>query len=419
LRNAHGTSIAWLQEFVRIDTINPPGNESRAVAFLGAILTAEGIPWQSAESAEGRGNLWALGRRRAGWCCCSTPTWCQPINARPPTRCRGTARRLHLGPRRGHEGTGISQLARIRLHRAGLPLNRDVVLVATADEQAGGQFGAGWLLQHHPEIFTGAGMLINEGDGGTERDGRVTFSVEVTQKVPVWLRLTAVDTPGHGHANKPSWSRASSGEPLRDSPSRPYHPPVDAMFKARRTAGDSEFVKAYADGQRGPSARLQERLRVLALSALTRHLLANAAGSNKINVGRRALGEIDCRMRPTGRGAHGASATCWTDQRQNRVLMAFTPAVSPTDTELYRAIEAIVAEHHPGSRVFPAVGAGFTDSHFTRDAGIDSYGFDPVVIPEKEWARIHGNDERISVEYFRRGLRDMFAVISEVWCADE
>ena len=73
------------------------------------------------------------------------------------------------------------------------------------------------------------------------------------------------------------------------------------------------------------------------------------------------------------------------------VIMAFTPAASPTDNELYRAIEAVIAENHAGARVTPSMMTGFTDSHFTRDAGIDSYGFQPTVVPETEFARIHGN----------------------------
>jgi acetylornithine deacetylase/succinyl-diaminopimelate desuccinylase-like protein len=94
------------------------------------------------------------------------------------------------------KGTGISQLATfVSLHRAGLALNRDVVFVATADEEAGGAFGAGWLVENRPEIFAEAGLLINEGGAGSRLGDQVVFGVEVTQKVPVWLHLTAVDTP--------------------------------------------------------------------------------------------------------------------------------------------------------------------------------------------------------------------------------
>jgi acetylornithine deacetylase/succinyl-diaminopimelate desuccinylase-like protein len=74
----------------------------------------------------------------------------------------------------------------------------------------------------------------------------------------------------------------------------------------------------------------------------------------------------------------------------------------------------VIAENHGGAVVRPSVSTGFTDSHFTRDAGIDSYGFDPVIVDESDGNRVHGNDERISVEAFRRGVRDMHAIISEV-----
>lgn len=96
------------------------------------------------------------------------------------------------------------------------------------------------------------------------------------------------------------------------------------------------------------------------------------------------------------------------------VIMAFTPAVSSTNSLLYRAIEEVTAERHPGSRVMPSVASGFTDSHFTRDLGIASYGFDPVVVPEAEFSRIHGNDERVNVEAFKRGVVDHLAIISAV-----
>ena len=428
-------ALQWLQDFVRIDTINPPGNESRAVAFLGAILSAEGIPWQSAESAEGRGNLWA--RLKGG----DKPALVllQHTDVVPADPKYWTTDPLSGEIRDGYlwgrgtldmKGTGISQLSSfIRLHRAGLPLNRDVVLVATADEEAGGLFGAGWLLEHHPEVFEGAGILINEGDGGTDRDGRISFSVEVTQKVPVWLRLQAVDQPGHGSMPNPTSSVTRIVEALErlrlyQFPAR-IIPPVDAMFRGIAANGgdDEEWLPAYRDMAHAiEEPGFLERLQAHSpfLHALTRDTcsLTRMGGSNKINVvPPEAWAEIDCRMlpdRPAEAFVQDVRDLLEGTGVEVEVIMAFTPAVSPTDTELYRAIEAIVGEHYPGSKVFPSVSTGFTDSHFTRDAGIDSYGFDPLVTAEKEWSRIHGNDERISIANFRRGLRDMFAIISEV-----
>src|SRR5690606_33597444 len=181
------------------------------------------------------------------------------------------------------KGTGISQLAAfIALHRSGQPLNRDVILVATADEEAGGLFGAGWLLENRPEVFAGAGILINEGDGGVERDGTISFGVEVTQKVPVWLRLKAVDTPGHGSMPRATSSVTRIVEALNRIREHAFPariiPPVDAMFKGlaadiARDGENAEWARAYADmagaiGQEGFLARLQQKSP--ALHALTR-----------------------------------------------------------------------------------------------------------------------------------------------------
>ena len=96
------------------------------------------------------------------------------------------------------------------------------------------------------------------------------------------------------------------------------------------------------------------------------------------------------------------------------VIMAFTPAVTDTNTRLYSAIEEVTSERYPGSRVMASVASGFTDSHFTRDLGIASYGFDPILSPESEFSRIHGNDERVEIAAFKRAVIDHLAIIGSV-----
>ncbi|MEO1204396.1 MAG: M20/M25/M40 family metallo-hydrolase, partial [Pseudomonadota bacterium] len=96
------------------------------------------------------------------------------------------------------------------------------------------------------------------------------------------------------------------------------------------------------------------------------------------------------------------------------VIMAFKSAISPTDTVLYEAIEKVTSERHPGSRVMRYISTGFTDSHFFRVLGIPSYGFDPTIVPEAEYSRIHGNDERINVAAYKRGVIDHLAIIAAV-----
>jgi len=427
-------AYAWLREYIQVDTINPPGNESRAVEFISAILDAEGIPYQTAESAPGRGNLWA--RLEGG----DQPAliMLQHTDVVPADMNYWTVDPLGAEEIDGYlygrgaldmKSTGINQLATfISLHRAGRPLNRDVVLVASADEEAGGFYGAGWLVENHPEIFEGAGLLINEGGNGeiSER-GEVVFSVEVTQKVPVWLRLKAVDTPGHG-----SMPRATSSvtrivqalEILRTNPFEPrIVPAVSEMFESLSVSVGDEWNGAFANiraavREPGFTERLQEFSPYL--HALTRDTcsLTRLSASNKINVvPPEAWAEIDCRIlpdRPSEVFVNEVREMLDGTGVEIEVLMAFTPAVTDTDTELYGAIEEVTSERYPDSRVMPSVASGFTDSHFTRDLGIDSYGFDPILAPDAEFARIHGNDERVEIEAFKRAVIDHLAIISTV-----
>lgn len=426
-------ALDWLQAFVQVDTINPPGNETRAVEFIANILESEGIPYQTAESAPGRGNIWA--RLEGG----DEPAliMLQHTDVVPADMKYWTTDPLSGEIRDGYlwgrgtldmKGTGISQLATfISLHRAGVPLNRDVVLVATADEEAGGFYGAGWLVENHPEIFEGAGLLINEGGNGEQSDKELLFNVEVTQKVPVWLRLTAVDTPGHGSMPNPTSSVTRIVDALHIVREHPFEPrivpAVDAMFQSLSLSASAEWEESFSNmsnAVKDPAFLTRLQAYSPFLHALTRDTcsMTRFEGSNKINVvPPEAWAELDCRIlpdRPSEVFVDELRALVADTGVDIEVLMAFTPAVSPTDTVLYAAIEEVTAERHPGSRVMPAVASGFTDSHFTRDLGIPSYGFDPVVVPEAEFSRIHGNDERISVEAFKRGVIDHLAIIAAV-----
>ena len=169
--------VKLLSEYVGIDTVNPPGNESRAVDFYADIFEQEGIEYFTAESAPGRGNIWA--RIKGG----DLPALVllQHTDVVPASKEYWDTDPFIAEIKDGYlygrgvidmKGAGISHLVSfIRLHRSGLSLNRDLVFVATADEEAGGVYGAGWLIENHPEVFEGAGFLINEGGSGQIIDG--------------------------------------------------------------------------------------------------------------------------------------------------------------------------------------------------------------------------------------------------------
>ncbi len=426
-------AVAHLREYLQIDTTNPPGHEERAVAFFARILKAEGIPYDTASSAPGRGNIWA--RLKGG----SAPALVLlhhmdvvPADRRhwdvDPFSATVTDGVLYGRGALDTKTLGILQLeAFLALHRLGVPLDRDVIFMATADEEAGGSFGAGWMVTHHPEAFQGAGLLLNEGGGGTVEDGRERFGIEVTQKVPLWLRLTATDEPGHGSTPHVATSVTRLIRALYRLQTYQFQPrivpAVDTYFKGLAPAAAPRWREAFADiaaAVRNPATLLSLQIEDPGLAALTRNTcsITRLEGSAKINVvPPEAHAELDCRLLPDQErsGFLAELAAVLNDPGiQVDTIMGFTPAVSSTDTPLYRALVDATKRQFPEATIVPSVETGFTDSHFFRDLGIACYGFAPVLIPADQESGVHGNNERISIENVTRGTAVMLEVVRTV-----
>ncbi len=438
-------AVDRLQEYIRIDTINPPGNETRGVAFFESIFDATGIPYETVESAPGRGNIWA--RLEGG----DEPALIllHHIDVVPADMEHWTVDPLAGTVRDGFvygrgtldtKGLGIQHLqAFLALHASGRPLNRDVIFMATADEEAGGFFGAGWLAENRPELFDGVGLILNEGGGGTvlgdeavntadiPADTTLAFEVEVTQKVPWWLEITAVDEPGHGSRPRVTSAVTRLVQALAKIDNYEFEPrmvpAVDAYFKAIAPDADPRWAERFANmpqAIRDPGFLLELQLYDPFLHALTRNTcsITMLEGSGKINVvPPSSTAQIDCRLLPDQDPQafiEQLSVIINDPAIDIEVIMGFTPAVSTTDTELYRAIERVSARHFPNSKVVPSVSSGFTDSHFFRDMDIVAYGYGPEILTPDESNRIHGNDERVSVQNVRRGVQMVLEIIEEV-----
>jgi acetylornithine deacetylase/succinyl-diaminopimelate desuccinylase-like protein len=423
-------TIHRLQEYLRIDTTNPPGNETRAVEFFARLLEAEGIPYETAESAPGRGNLWA--RLEGG----DEPALAllNHTDVVPADASHWSVDPLAAEMRNGvlygrgaldMKSTGMLQFqAFVALHRAGRPLRRDVLFVATADEEAGGFWGAGWLVENRPEIFDDVGFLLNEGGNGSRDGDSIVFGIEVTQKVPLWLRLVASGEPGHGSTPRVSSSVRRLLAALSKIDAYEFAPrivPAVATYFRGLAMTESEPKRGQFlnldHSVRDPAFLRQLQLESPFLHALTRNTcsVTRLEGSNKINVvPPEAAAEIDCRLLPDQDKEEFITqleSIIGDSQIAIETMMAFTPAVSSSDTELYRAIETICKENFPTAQVIPMVSTGFTDSHFFRDLGIVSYGFDPTIIPTDIENTIHGNDERIPVDAVREGLRRFLEIL--------
>ena len=426
-------AVGWLQQYIQIDTINPPGNEARAVDFLAEIFETEGIAYETVESAPGRGNIWArleggdapglILLQHSDVVPANEEFWTIPVLS-------GAIRDGFILGRgaRDMKGLGTLQLATfLALHRSGVALNRDVVFMATADEEAGGFYGVGWLIENRPEIFEGTGILLNEGGGASRVGQQTVFSVEVTQKVPVWLRLYAIDTPGHGSSPRTNSSVTRIIRSLNTILENPFKPriigPVADYFSQLAVSMDEEWASYYADisaaiEQPGFVEKLHETRP--SHNSLIRDTcsITRMSGSSKINVvPPTAWAELDCRILPDKPPELFISELNELIQHTGveiQTIMAFTPAISDTNTRLFEAINSVTQELHPGSRVLPSVSTGFTDSHFTRDLGIISYGFNPLITNSGEHTGVHGNDEQVGEAAFRRAVGDYYAVVRNV-----
>ncbi len=415
-------AVDWLQQYIRINTINPPGNEIRGAEFFAEIFEAEGIEYEIAESAPGRGNIWARieGGNEPGI------VLLHHMDVVPADerfwRTDPLSGALSDGYINGRgaldtKTSGILHLATfLALHRSGTPLNRDVVFMATADEEAGGFFGAGWLVENRSEIFEGIGFLLNEGGGGAVVEGKVRFGLEVTQKVPYWVRLTATGEPGHGSRPLVSYASLELIEALdrfgRHEFAARVIPAVDRHFKGMAERHPEPWRSRFQDlasAIREPGVLRELQVYSPGLHALVRNTcsITRFGGSEKINVvSPEVWAEIDCRLLPD------QDPEAWLAEVQAvlgpeiemDVMMGFTPAVSSTDTDLYRTVRDVTLETFPEASFVPQVLGGFTDSHFFRDLGVVSYGYSATATPAEDSGGVHGNNERVTEENVRRGV---------------
>jgi len=428
--NLQNETVHRLQEYIQVDTINPPGNETRAVEFFARLLDEEGIPYERAESAPGRGIIWA--RLKGG----DEPALIllNHTDVVPADRQYWDVEPLSGEIRDGYlYGRGALDMKNmgmmefqsfLALHRAGKPLNRDVIFLATGDEEAGGLYGAGWMVENHPEVFKNAGYLLNEGGGAQRSGGHLIMGIEVTQKVPLWLRLKSTGEPGHGSRPlvESSVNRLIKAlYRIQDYGFQPrIVPSVDQYFKGISVTREGERKEQFADlrqAVQNPDFLLELQLEDPTLNSLTRNTcsLTRLQGSSKINVvPPEAQGELDCRLLPDQDPDEFITLleTIINDPKvEIQKLMSFSPAVSSTDTELFKGITAVMKERHPDAIVTPSVTTGFTDSHFFRDLGISCYGFNPAIIPDDLQGTVHGNNERVPVESVKQGVSDLLEIV--------
>ncbi|RMD81467.1 MAG: M20/M25/M40 family metallo-hydrolase [Candidatus Dadabacteria bacterium] len=423
-----------LARYISVDTRNPPGNETAGARFLADVLAGEGIEAQVFESAPGRGNLYArlrgTGKKRPVILLSHIDVVPADAKLWRHDPFAGVVADEQVWGRGALDckGVGITELlAVVAIHRAGLRLDRDIILLATADEEMGGRLGAGWLVENKLDLFGDAEFLLNEG-GFLRRapDGRVLYELSVAEKGPCWFRVVATGPPGHASrpASETAVTRLIAALDHLVRWERPLEVgPVVAGYFAAYAALDEQHARQLRQLERSLKDLEFRRwfLSKPANAALVQDTVTPTVlvGSSKTNiVPAEAIAEVDSRLLP------GHRCDAFLDEVRRRIgsehvrveptNVVFPSSQSPLDNALTAAVERLAAAEPDGAVVLPGLLTGFTDSHYFREKGIAAYGFIPLLVSAEQRETMHAPNERIGTAALGEGVRRLVALLREV-----
>ncbi|HEV2852556.1 MAG TPA: M20/M25/M40 family metallo-hydrolase [Thermoanaerobaculia bacterium] len=421
-------AAGWLQQYLRIDTSNPPGNEGRAAAFLAGILGREGIPSRILTTPRGRASLYARwSSPRSGGRAVLLLHHMDVVPAGPGWTAPPFSGQVRGGALWGRgalddKSLGIAQLAAlIDLKRRRTALERDVVFLAVADEESGGLQGTAWLLASHPELFQGIEGVIGEGGRSQVGPGGkvLWWGVEVAQKRPLWLEVSTSGRGGHGSGLNPDSANHQLLQGLARLLAAPARwrvsPPVRAYCQALAPLQNPHWRRVFSNldaviAEQGPKEFLMPGMGNLFLDTVQVTVLR---GGERINViPEKAWARLDVRLLPDT-----DSAAFLAEVRRRlgagftvKVLVTSPPAApSPASGRLYGALKRALGSEAP---VVPTFIPGFTDSRFFRERGIPAYGVSPFKLGPGDSRGIHGPDEKIPVAELDRGFERMKRILS-------
>ncbi len=430
-------TVEALSQYLRIDTTNPPGNESAGAAFLGDLLRENGLDYRLFETGSGRASLLA---RLTGVGEGKPLIFLNHIDVVPAEAEGWQVHPLSGEIRDGYvwgrgaldmKGMGIMQLAAfIAVAGESRRLRRDLVFLAVADEEAGGYTGLKPLLEKHPQDLE-ADLVVNEG-GFALTDlvpGKPFFMVACSEKYGVWLRLVRRGVGGHGSMPTgqgalelflPALVRLMSRK-------RPLHinPIMQGFFS--RLAEYWEILAPYReDGDPETLRRIVEKNRLDSIPALNA-VLRDTASLNMLHAGTkinvipdRAEAFLDCRLLPETDAEEFLrfvrEALGDEEIEIDRFLDMERAPASPSEGEFYRAVEESILACYPGAVVSPFMLSGLSDSRFFRARGVACYGIIPARLGLADLTRVHGSDERIAVKDLRDGVRFLYDLALRV-CA--
>ena len=425
------TVTELLQQLIRFDTTNPPGNEAACVAFVQGLLEDEGCETRIYEKEPGRPNL--VSRLSGG---SAQPLLLQGHVDVVTTAGQDWAQppfegRLEDGYVWGRGAldmkAGVAMLVHsfLRAKRENVELPGDLVLIVLSDEENGGNLGARFLVEEHPELFEGMRYALGEFGGfSLPIGGKRFYPIQVAEKQICWLKATIRGPGGHGAMVQRGGTVARLGKLLRDLDRKrmPVHvTPVVREFVGRVAA---ELPRKEATVMR---SLLKPRLTDVALRLLGERgatmepMLRNTVnatiirGGAKINV---VPSEIELEL--DGRALPGFTPEQLIAEVQDLVgadveieLVRHDPGPAAPDLGLFETLAGVIRELDPDGIPVPLLQIGVTDGRFFSRAGVQTYGFLPMRLPEDfQFATlIHAADERIPADALEFGTEAVWRAV--------
>ena len=425
-------AAGWLQQYLRIDTTNPPGKEERAAAFLGGILRREGIATRVLTTPTGRASLYArLASPKSGGRALLLLHHMDVVPAGPGWTAEPFGGEVRDGSLWGRgalddKSLGIAQIAAMVGLKRGLDrrpavLERDIVLLAVADEENGGLQGTARLFAQYPELFRGVEAVIGEGGRSQVGPGGklLWWGVEVAQKRPLWLEVSTSGRGGHGSGLNPSSATHQLVQGLARLLAAPprwrVSPPVRDYCHAMAPLQNTYWRRVFSNidtiiTPNGPKEFLLPGMANLFIDTVQVTVLR---GGERINViPEKASAQLDIRLLPdTDSAAFLAEVKRLLGPGFTvKVLVTSPPAApSPVSGRFWEALKGALGREGP---VVPTFIPGFTDSRFFRERGIPAYGLSPFKLAPEDSRGIHGPDERIPVAELERGVERMQRILS-------
>ncbi len=425
--------VGLLQELIRIDTTNPPGNESEATKVFAAALAVEGVEpeliWKDPLRANmivripGRGlapPLLMHGHLDV------VPTTDQRWDHDPFAAQLVDGYIWGRGALDMKSGLVMMADALIRSYKSATPPPGDVILLALADEEAGGEFGAQYMVEEHPHLFDGVRHAIGEfGAFPLAVAGKTFRPVQVAERTPVKFTATVEGPAGHGSLPVTDGTAARLGSLLNSLDQR--RAPI-RITEATRLMLDGLIANTSGVSRLALRSLLYPKTAGPALRLLSKELgsfesvLRNTANATIIRAGDKlnvhpAKGVItlDGRMLPE----------CTPEEMAAELQVIVGPDVQlafeteqtgpppSLDMTLFPLLAEILSELFPDSIPIPFLLPAVTDGRWFGTLGIQHYGFMPLDLPaEFDFsAAVHAGNERVPVDAMAKGAEAIFQLI--------